>query len=160
MIDLANTLIIGYGNPGRLDDGLGPALAEAMKEADISEVTVDSDYQLTVEDAVLLSGHNVVIFADADISGPEPFHFTKLTPVYETSFSSHSVRPEALLGLAQRLFKTTIQGYVLGIRGYEFDDFGENISPKAKKNLEAAIEFIKERIKNRDFSEKSIDPEN
>ena len=28
-------LVIGYGNPGRLDDGLGPALAEAVEKLDL-----------------------------------------------------------------------------------------------------------------------------
>ena len=44
-------LLIGYGNPGRLDDGLGPALAAAVEKLAIPGVTVDADYQLNVEDA-------------------------------------------------------------------------------------------------------------
>ena len=37
------TLLIGYGNPGRLDDGLGPALAEAVAKLAIPGVTVEAD---------------------------------------------------------------------------------------------------------------------
>jgi DNA-binding response OmpR family regulator len=45
-------LVIGYGNPGRLDDGLGPALAETLQRLDLPGVTVDADYQLTAEDGL------------------------------------------------------------------------------------------------------------
>ena len=34
-----NVLLIGFGNPGRLDDGLGPALA-----AEIERVRSDDDF--------------------------------------------------------------------------------------------------------------------
>ena len=49
-------LVIGYGNPGRLDDGLGPAVASAMEEFNLPGVSVDSNYQLTVEDAASAAG--------------------------------------------------------------------------------------------------------
>ena len=35
-------LIIGYGNPGRRDDGLGPALAEIMEAKRLRGVAVDA----------------------------------------------------------------------------------------------------------------------
>ena len=71
----AKVLVIGYGNPGRLDDGLGPALAAAIESAAPAGVTVDADYQLTVEDAAAVAEHDVVVFADAAVDGPEPFYF-------------------------------------------------------------------------------------
>ena len=43
------TLVIGYGNPGRRDDGLGPSFADILAAEGIPGVDVDSDYQLTVE---------------------------------------------------------------------------------------------------------------
>ncbi|MHC4675441.1 MAG: hydrogenase maturation protease, partial [Planctomycetota bacterium] len=66
-------LIIGYGNPGRLDDGLGPALANAVDKMNLPGVTAEADYQLAVEDAAALAQHDIVIFADADTCGNEPF---------------------------------------------------------------------------------------
>jgi len=32
MTSVGKVLLIGFGNPGRLDDGLGPALAEIFEE--------------------------------------------------------------------------------------------------------------------------------
>jgi len=72
MNDAATVLVIGYGNPGRRDDGLGPALAERLQELRLPGVDVDADYQLTVEDAAAAAEHDVVVFADAAQAGPEP----------------------------------------------------------------------------------------
>jgi hydrogenase maturation protease len=135
-------LVIGYGNPGRLDDGLGPALAEAVEQLDIPGVTVESDYQLTVEDAAAAAAHEYVVFADASVRGPEPFCFTAVRPMEHTGFSTHSVEPEVVVALARALFQADTRGYALGIRGYRFHEFGEALSDRARENLAAALRFL------------------
>ncbi len=144
-------LVLGYGNPGRLDDGLGPALVEQLVTAGLQDVTLDSDYQLTVEDAAAVAEHEVVIFVDAAATGAEPFSFTRVEPREEISFSTHSVSPAAVLGLAQYCFKAKVPGYALGIRGYEFDGFGEGLSEGARGNLRLALAFLIEAIHNGDL---------
>lgn len=139
----AGILVIGYGNPGRLDDGLGPALAEAVEAMNLPGVTVEADYQLTVEDAADVAEHDAVIFADAAVDGDGPFYFRPIQPTTDSSFTSHSVRPAAVLGLAQSLFAAETNGYALGIRGFEFNEFGQRLSDGAKENLAAAIDFIR-----------------
>jgi hydrogenase maturation protease len=137
-------LLIGYGNPGRLDDGLGPALAEAVGALGLPGVAVDADYQLTVEHAHAVAQHDVVVFADAAVSGKEPFSFSRLKPA-ETAgpgFTSHGVEPDEVLGLARDLFASRTRGYMLGIRGYRFSEFGERLSEKAQTNLAEAVRFI------------------
>ena len=79
---------------------------------------------MTVEDAAAIAQHDVVVFADAAVSGPEPFYFERLEPQMAVSFSSHSVAPAAALALSEELFGKRVPGYVLGIRGYEFNEFG------------------------------------
>ena len=141
----ANTkmLLIGFGNPGRLDDGLGPALADAIEKLALPGVTVESNYQLTVEDAAEIAEHEVVLFADADVGGAEPFWVERLYPgADDFSFTSHSVEPRAVLTLARRLFQAEPEAYMLGIRGYEFNDFGERLSKQAQANLAAAVEYV------------------
>ena len=145
-------LLIGYGNPGRLDDGLGPALAEAVANKNIPDVTVDSNYLLTVEDAADVAKHEVVIFADASVNGSEPFFFKRIEPKSSLTFSSHSTEPEAVLGLAYDLFSAKTKGYVLGIRGYEFNEFGQKLSSAAQDNLVSAAEFIFSLLESRDFT--------
>lgn len=141
-------LVIGYGNPGRLDDGLGPALADAIERLELPGVTVESNYQLTVEDAATLAAHDVVIFADATVDGREPF---AMQPVRREDgnndggterFTSHHLAPVDVVELAWRLFGREPQCHTLAIRGYEFDDFGERLSPAAQANLEQATEFL------------------
>lgn len=136
-------LLIGYGNPGRLDDGLGPALAAAAETWQLDGLTVDSDYQLSVEDASDVAQHDIVIFADASVSGREPYFVERVQPKEALSFSSHSVEPSALLHMAHALFRSSTRGYILGIRGYEFNEFGEGLSSRAADNLERAIAFLR-----------------
>jgi len=138
----SRVLIMCYGNPGRLDDGLGAAFAEKLEKSAPSNVTVDVDYQLTVEDAATVAENDVVVFVDAAVSGPEPFFFREVKSIPAISFSSHSVDPENLLALAEELFSANTKGYALGIRGYEFNEFGEILSPGAEKNLTAALEYF------------------
>lgn len=143
-----STLLIGYGNPGRQDDGLGPKCIEAL-EACITpdaRVSLSSNYQLTVEDAYDISGYQTVIFIDASLKGTAPYSFTQVLPSIEQSLGSHQMHPEAVLQLCQTLYQTQPQAYILAIRGYEFDQFEEALSTKAKQNLAAALLFIKDWI--------------
>lgn len=136
-------LVIGYGNPARGDDGLGPAAIDALEKLDIAGITLDADYQLTVENAVQVAEHDVVIFIDAAITGNAPYSFTRLEPKYQDSFSSHSVEPAAVLGLAENLFHAHSEGYLLGIRGYSFPMFIDTLTKKARENLTQAVAFLK-----------------
>jgi hydrogenase maturation protease len=135
-------LLIGYGNPARADDGLGPAVAESIELKKLPGVTVEADYQLTVEDSAQVAEHDVVIFADASVNCGEPFSFEPLRAKESGSFSSHSVEPAEVMALAEKLFKSKAKGFMLVIRGYEFDRFGEGLTEKAKVNLQKALDFV------------------
>ena len=150
---VGRVLLIGYGNPGRLDDGLGPALAEAIEHKSFKNVTVDSNYQLTVEDAAEIAEHDVVIFADASVNSDEPFTFKSITPKVVNTFSSHSIEPEVVLGFAYDLFQAKTKGYALAVRGYEFNEFGEKLSSKAQDNLISAVEFLSELLTTKNFDQ-------
>jgi hydrogenase maturation protease len=147
-------LLIGYGNPGRLDDGLGPELARRIEKRNLPGVTVDANYQLGVEDAAEVAKVDVVLFVDADTAGPEPFSVRRIRggdrPL---SFSSHSVAPDAVLALARDLFGHEPEAWLVGIRGYEFDEFGERLSDRATRNLDAAVEHLTLAIQNGALSE-------
>ncbi len=47
-----------------------------------------------------------------------------------------------LMGIAKGLFKAETACYLLGIRGYEYNEFEERLSSRARENLDAAIEFL------------------
>jgi len=137
-----STLVLGYGNPGRLDDGLGPALVEAIDALGLPGVTVLSDYQLSAEHAAELIDHDRVVFADAAVEVESPFFLRALLPRAAVSFTSHSMRPEAVLSLAIDTLGWQGEAYLLGIRGYEFNEFGERLSAAARENLDAATECL------------------
>jgi hydrogenase maturation protease len=139
---------LGFGNPGRGDDGLGPAFAEAVEGLGLAGVSVDADYQLNVEDAEAVARHRVVVFADADLSGGEPFSFRPLAPEPGLSFTSHSLGPQAVLALAEEVFGARPQSYLLGIRGYDFQPFNESLTAQAEANLKAAVSFFENLMHN------------
>jgi hydrogenase maturation protease len=139
-------LLLAWGNPARQDDGLGPALAAAFEANAPPGVTVSCDYQLQVEDACAVSEHDAVIFVDASTTGPEPYGFEPVQPRQQTSFSSHSISASALLGLSERCFAARVPGWLLAIRGYAFEPFIEELTPRAEENLEAAIAFLQQQL--------------
>ncbi|HNR98417.1 MAG TPA: hydrogenase maturation protease [Planctomycetota bacterium] len=143
-------LLIGYGNPGRRDDGLGPAFAEAVERMRIPGVTVDAAYQLTVEDAVEIGAHDIVLFADADRAGP-PFALRRLEPREDGRVTSHSIAPDALLALADALFGARPESYLLALRGYDFESFEESLTAGAAANLRAALRFMAPVLRERSF---------
>lgn len=146
-----SVLLIGFGNPGCQDDGLGPAFAEAVAALGCDGVTVDADYQLVVEDAHAMAQHDVVVFADADAAGAAPFALTPVTGKAAPGFSSHSVRPEELVWMAERLFDRAVEAYVLSIRGRSFEQLTEGLTSEASENLAQALRFFEPVLRGRSF---------
>jgi hydrogenase maturation protease len=134
--------LIGYGNPGRGDDGLGPALAERM--VDESGVLVAHAYQLTVDHALLIADARIVVFADALMHADTPYEFTPVAASAMHDVTSHSLSPQAVLALCQTLYGHTPQAFVLGITGHDFGEVKEGLSPLAQNNLSLATSFLRD----------------
>jgi hydrogenase maturation protease len=149
---LLDILVIGYGNPGRLDDGLGPAFVDVVEAMAIPHARCDADYQLTVEDAVDLQGADVVLFVDADATCDEPFYLRPVEPCNDVSFSTHHVTAEAVVAMAEEMFDAHPAAYMLGIRGHEFNEFGYGLSEAAQANLAAALKFITPMLRSGQFT--------
>lgn len=137
-----STIIIGYGNPGRQDDGLGPTFIESFQCDSRNMIELQSNYQLTVEDALEISNYEQVIFVDASIDCLEPFFLEEITETNDTGFGSHSLTPQALIQLSNTLYQHFPKAYILAIRGYEFDQFEEKLSDIASENLNLAIHYL------------------
>lgn len=148
----AGILIYGIGNPGRRDDGLGPALVELLEAARLEGVAFDSNYQLNVEDALACSDQETVIFADASETAEAPFAFTELEPAREIAFTTHELSPAAVLALCEELYGRRPKAWTLAVRGYAWD-IGEGLSPQAEINLSAALAFLLGRLKKSGTSE-------
>jgi hydrogenase maturation protease len=161
MTGIDTILLYGYGNPGRGDDGLGPALATAIEALGMPGIVADANYQLTVEDAADIAGYAAVVFADAAMQGPAPFGFSRIddSAIKRTGnsmgsslcWTSHSVSPVQVVALARDLFGSTVTAYVLGIRGYVFGELDESLSPPARDNLTEAVTFARKALSERRF---------
>lgn len=139
------TLIIGYGNPGRQDDGLGPAfVSRLIRQQDLPVwLTTASAYQLEVELAETLLSCDRVVFVDATLEAGAPFSFRRIqADASGEGFGSHSLSPGALLALCAVIYGHQPEGYVLAIQGIEFDLFEEQLSSDAQNNLKEASEFF------------------
>ena len=148
MPDPKRILIYAYGNPGRQDDGLGnrfvEELEEWIREKKISNVELESNYQLNIEDAHLISDKDLVIFIDASIEEIDGIHFSMVEPSGNHSeFTTHAASPAFVLALCHKIYKKYPETHLLQIRGYEWE-FKEVLSERAKRNLAKALRFIKE----------------
>jgi hydrogenase maturation protease len=145
----ATTLIIGYGNPSRGDDALGPAAIEAIERLagehpEWGAVEVVTDFQLQIEFVTDLAGRERIVFIDAAASGVEPFAFGPLAAREDASISSHALSPASLLTVYRRFHgEDAPPCFLLGIMGYDFD-LGVPLSAKAQCNLDAALVMLEE----------------
>ena len=151
MIPFIHILVYGYGNPGREDDGLGIELVRRLEawvnQTGISGITFDSNYQLNIEDAEIISQKDVVIFADASTEDIDDFILTEVTGESEATFTTHAASPGYILKLCTDLFGKFPHVYLLHIKGYQWE-FCESISDKAEINLQKAFEFMKDYLVN------------
>ena len=95
-----------------------------------------------------------MLFVDADRAGPEPCWVRRLLPAASSlTFTTHSVPAPIVLALARDLFGAQPEGWIMGIRGYDFDDFGEGLSERARANLDVAVEWVREVLETGEFVE-------
>jgi hydrogenase maturation protease len=144
--DHPRILVLGYGNPGRQDDGLGPATAAGIERLGWPNLTAFDNYQLNIEDAIDVAEHDVVWFVDAAKAGPSPYAVSDLSPAAAIEFTSHIVRPEVILAIARRYYGRAPKAFLLGIRGYQFE-FVEELTPGASDNLRVALAMLTDRIR-------------
>ncbi len=92
-------------------------------------MTAYDNYQLNIEDAIEVAEHDVVWFVDASRTGAAPFTVNEITPAATLEFTSHLVRPEAILAMARQYYGGAPHAFLLGVRGYEFE-FVEALTPR------------------------------
>jgi hydrogenase maturation protease len=135
-------LVFGYGNPSRGDDAAGPMLIERLeareRAGELEGVELLTDFQLQIEHALDLAERQLVVFVDAAASGPAPFALARLRAQRDASYTTHAMRPEAVLQVYK---ETTGEGappaWLLAIRGYSFD-LGKPPTAAAAANLGVA----------------------
>lgn len=139
-------LVYGYGNPGRQDDAAGNEVINKLevwlKENNISNVDLDSNYQLNIEDADAISGYDLVIFVDASEEPIEDIIFTKVNPSEaKIEFSMHAVSTAFVLDLCKKMYNKTPETYLIHIKGYEWE-FEVPMTEKALENVDKAFDLV------------------
>lgn len=146
-------LVYGYGNPGRQDDGLGPAMIEKLERLGFDFVETDASYQLSIEDAAAMTAHEFVILIDTTVQETDCFSIRKVSPSSTITFTSHLVSPESVVALCEDAFGIVPNVWIIGIRGYSFE-FMEDLTQKAQKNFDSAFQFITQLL--RIYGEKTM----
>jgi hydrogenase maturation protease len=149
-----SAVLLGYGNPSRGDDGIGPELltrVERLWGADRhrSGLTLIQDFQLQVEDALDLQGAELALFLDASVAVPAPYRFSRVTAGAAPACASHQLSPAELLQVYRRLrLGPPPPSYLLCVRGERFN-LGAGLAASTRANLEAAWELLRKLLRGR-----------
>lgn len=140
---MIQTLIIGYGNALRGDDGAGCIAAELLrKRVRGPNVEVLSLQQLTPELMEPISRARQVTFIDASVVGKSGgFDCIPLRPAPACSRFTHQVTPETLLAGAQSLYGRAPEATLYTIPGRSFE-IGQELTPSVRRAVEALVEEL------------------
>jgi len=145
---MKKTLIYGYGNPGRQDDGIGSRFIELVDEwiekEKLTDIYTDCNYQLNIEDSAVIADYEKVIFVDASVvEEVKNYRLEKVEPNdARIEFTMHAVSTAFVVDLCRKIYNKTPDTYVLHVKAYEFE-FKEELTPKAEENMKEAFEFLK-----------------
>ncbi len=118
-------LMIGYGNPLRADDGLGPILAEVLGEG----WEIITSTQLLPELAEPISRAKRVVFLDASVGDiPGDVTCTVIQPQAAEGAFTHNVTPASLLAASLALYETAPKAILIGVTGASFE-YSTELSP-------------------------------
>lgn len=147
------TLIIGYGNPDRQDDGAAwhtlLLLAQLLKyplplSPDEGFFSCDRNpnllfsTQLTPELAEEVSQYQRICFIDAHTgSVPDDLHEEILKAEYQPSAFTHHMTPATILELSKTLYQAEPSAILVSIRGFQFG-FSRSLSAQTQELADQA----------------------
>lgn len=151
------TLLFGYGNADREDDGVAwHILREVMLrnglplidelDIDYHDTVGDVDYvfqlQLTPEIAYDLDQYDRVCFIDAHTGAvPEDVHFEKVNAHFQKSPFTHHLTAASLLSIAETIHHKIPETILVSVRGYQFG-FARTLSTATSLLTRQAADII------------------
>ena len=136
------TLVIGYGNDSRNDDGIGWFVVAELQKRALPGVTFATAHQLEVDFAETVRDYDLVIFVDAAIPESERAWWrVDVVPGFQSHAVAHFLTPADVLGLCQTLAGKAPRGIAYSIRGHDFN-FGSTLSPATRQAATEAVEQI------------------
>jgi len=144
--DRSSILVLGIGNTGRADDGLGWKFLDELSTSPAEDLTVEYRYQLQIEDSELVSRYQTVFFVDASHSRiQDGFSIMPATPAAYYHFSSHAQNPETILYLAKTIFNKCPKAFTVAIAGQKWG-LKQGLSKAASDNLRKALDGFHAKI--------------
>jgi Ni,Fe-hydrogenase maturation factor len=144
-------MLIGIGNAGKSDDGLGWSFLDGVKKEGRFRGQIAYRYQLQIEDAALIKDLRQVIFIDAfDGFLNEGFRLGQCYPSNSFSINSHTLSPEAILYLCQDFYLSAPHAFVLKLQGQVWD-LNIGLSEVGHYNLARALKFFHQLTLGRSF---------
>ena len=141
-------LVIGYGNPLRCDDGVGPQIAKGIAAWGMPNVEAIAVHQLTPELAETLATADIAIFVDAyPASTEQAVQICPLELAKSGTTTAHWCEPQSLLAITQALYGHHPQSWWVMVPGANFD-LGNALSPFAEQGIETALEEIEQLIQS------------
>jgi len=141
MNNSAHTLVIGYGNTLRGDDGVGPRVAETLEAMHLPGVKTLICQQLSPEHAAPISLADTVIFVDAAVDSPKQVQLRRLQPSDTSQLMAHAADPRTMLALSRDVFGHVPQAWWLTIPAVSLE-FSESLTPKARLGFAEAVDKI------------------
>jgi hydrogenase maturation protease len=154
---VTRTLIIGYGNFDRQDDGVAwHVLAEVARrlgcavplspeeEFPLNDGAPDFifELQLTPELADTIALYERVCFVDAHTGAvPQDVNVSAITAEFQASPLTHHLTPQSLLTFAQTLYHARPEAILVSVRGYQFG-FERELSPLTAQLAQEAAEVV------------------
>jgi hydrogenase maturation protease len=139
------TLVIGYGNTLRGDDGAGFRVAEAVESWQAPETKALPCHQLTPELAADIAEADRVFFVDA--TPPQNPHSPILIErifqqEHPSLFPGHHSSPASLLALTQQLYDKSPIAYAMLLPSWEMG-YSEDLSRIAQIGLRQGLQLLK-----------------
>jgi hydrogenase maturation protease len=142
---VSDVLVIGYGNTLRGDDGIGPAVAEAVAALGLPGVRVIVAHQLAPELAADLAGARVAVFVDAAVRG-ESVSSVRIEAAEAGAVLTHAADPRGLLALCEAVYGRCPEAHLVTAAGADFD-FRDGLSPVGRENALKALGFVRSVIR-------------
>jgi len=140
---MPHTLVIGYGNVLRGDDGAGYLVADLLRDRVRGPaIEIVSEQQLLPEMMEVISRAGKVIFIDATVSGRAGrVARLPLRPGPACSRFTHHATPDNLLAGAQKLYGNTPEAVLYTIGGKSFET-GEELTPVVRRAVNELVDRL------------------
>jgi hydrogenase maturation protease len=152
------TIILGYGNPDRGDDGVAWHILQQIAQKSGKQTNISSfenglfsinenldlwfNLQLIPEVAEEITHYGRAFFIDAHTGEiKDDIKIVKIEPIFQNSPFTHHLTPSTCLSLSLSLYGKYLESTLVTVRGFEFN-FSNELSERTTQLAERATKII------------------